>query len=386
MFQPSIIALDFETSLIDGTPSVDYYREDFKVVSCALAWKSEDGSVKTKCLFDIKDIVRTLERIQEEDIPVVVHNYAFDQAVIHTQFPEYSNVIKFDTMRLSQLCDNGGPDLGEEEDKGYEEILKELEGYKAYNGLSLENCISRLGDTKFYKHKEPFKKLMIERGGSDKAFNTLSNEEMREYNTLDAVVTLHLYEKTTDLLSSRKIDWSFDHELYKTVCKQTILAKCRGIFVNRDLLDKHIEDCKKRFENIEKAFLEKFSDKIQEIELEMKDKYLSKYKTEKGRNGVTPEDLPKFNINSTPQLKRLIIDKLGLKPKFFTKKGAPTFGAKLLWQYGEPGKMLMGRGKALIELKQGISLKLLSERDGKWHPDIKVASTRTGRLSGGSDA
>jgi hypothetical protein len=39
MYVPPVVVLDYETALLDGTPSVDYFREDFRVISAAAAWR-----------------------------------------------------------------------------------------------------------------------------------------------------------------------------------------------------------------------------------------------------------------------------------------------------------------------------------------------------------
>lgn len=36
--QPTVIASDFETALLDGSPSTDYYRGDFRIISMSAAW------------------------------------------------------------------------------------------------------------------------------------------------------------------------------------------------------------------------------------------------------------------------------------------------------------------------------------------------------------
>lgn len=33
-----VVSCDFETALTNGTPSVEFYREDFRIISAAMAW------------------------------------------------------------------------------------------------------------------------------------------------------------------------------------------------------------------------------------------------------------------------------------------------------------------------------------------------------------
>ena len=70
---------------------------------------------------------------------------------------------------------------------------------------------------------------------------------------------------------------------------------------------------------------------------------------------------------------------------FKTEKGNPSFAAKFLQQWGEGGEMLKKQKTILLELRQGEALHELSEETGRWHIDIKAASTKSGRLSGGSN-
>jgi hypothetical protein len=375
------VVLDFETALLDGSPSLDYYRKDFRAISCAFAWRDENGEIISRCIKGEEDINHFLGTFK--NTVFIVHNYAFDEAVMICRFPEHVGRIKIDTMRLSQMADNGGKEYVLESEKTFDAILDELEGMRNISGLSLEACNSRLGDKKYYKHKEPYKKLMLDRGGSKRSFELLTEEELYEYNTLDAIVTLDLYEKVTELLTSRGIDWKMDHKLYRSVCKQTILSKCRGVCVDKVALDQHINLMASNLDACERDFKERFSKEIAEIEAEMLVLALSLKSTEAGKNKVR-ENPPKFNMGSKTQLERLYVGKLGIKPMFFTPTGRPSFSVKLLSQWGEAGKYLDNKGKYMIEKAQGEALKKLSEYDGKWHIDIKVAAARSGRLAGGN--
>jgi DNA polymerase I-like protein with 3'-5' exonuclease and polymerase domains len=222
---------------------------------------------------------------------------------------------------------------------------------------------------------------MLKRGGTTSSFNLLTKQELGEYNALDAIVTLELYEKTLSVLEGRGIDWKPDHNIYRYMCELTTLSRIRGVRIYQELLDDHIQLKQQELIDIEENFRGHFQEHIDAIELELWEAEKATYKTKAKRDTV---EKPRFNINSPKQLARLFIDKLGIKPQFFTKRGAPTFSSKLLFQWGEGGELLKNRGKASIELAQGESLKALSEPDGRWHVSIKVAGTKSGRMAGGA--
>jgi hypothetical protein len=75
---------------------------------------------------------------------------------------------------------------------------------------------------------------------------------------------------------------------------------------------------------------------------------------------------------------------MGMVPKFYTKKGAPSFASKFSKQWGEGGEILKKQQTYALEQKQGENLYLLSEWDGRYHPDLKSCGTATNRLAGGA--
>lgn len=402
-FTPEFVICDFETALLDGSPSVEYYRNDFRVTSCAFAWRGEDGSLKTKVTWGEADTRKFIERCAKEQIPLIAHNLAFEMGVTKCRFPGLEDVWYADTMRLVQMGDNGGSSLSDDTPDLYRDLAA-LEGHKPFDGFSLEACASRFLEGKYYKHKKPFIDLMIERGGKKGDFHLLSAEELITYNALDAEVTLVLYEELTRILAERRIDWTRDHYLFRSRCRLTVGAKIRGVKVDLAQVDRHIALKRSELAEIERKFFDRFASEIAEIEAEMVLKYVEGATTEKGKEKrrMEMELSPiKFNLASTDQKRRLFIDKLGLEPKFFTdtkkrkkkfdadgneivKPKKATLGKKLLWQFGEAGEYLVKLGGTRIALQQSENLKMLAEYDERYHVDIKVVSTRSGRLGGGS--
>lgn len=385
MFTPSYMSLDYETALLSGEPSVEAYRDDFRVVSCAFAWRQEDGSIKKVVTWGETDTEKMLEKIQRTQVPVVIHNLAFEMLVTKCRFPSIDPMGWTCTMRLTQMKDNGGSSAWIQK-QDVTTRLTQLEGYAPQNGFSLEAAASRFLGRQYYKHKHPYYEKIIARGGKKKDLNLLTPEELVEYNALDAEVTLVLYETLTKQLAELGVDWTKDHKLFRYRCHLTTGSRIRGVRVDLSQVDRCIETKTKELAEIEEKFLLAFKSQIAEIEAEMAETYINVPKTEKGRQNRREEleRAPiKFNINSSDQKRRLFVDKLGLEPRFFTDKGAATLGAKLLWQFGESGKFLEKLGTVRISLQQTETLKKLAEYDGRYHVDVKVVGTRSSRMSGG---
>ncbi len=387
MYRPTHIVVDFETALLDGSPSLEFYREDFRVLMAGWSWKRSDGSVMVKCTVGEDETRMFFERLPP-GVTLICHNYSFEWAVTAWRFPGFEELIGIDTMRLAQLADGGGPEHYEET---YESILSALEDRKQFNGLSLEACVSRFCDGESYRHKTPFIDLILERGGKKGDLNLLTPDELKMYNTRDAEVTLALYEAVTANLKGQEVDWTKDHYFYKNRCRLTAEAKAFGVLVDQAQVKSHIEFETSNIGAVENKFFETYRTQITEIEAEKAEAWVNGVKTEKARegrrqqirDGNAPQEI-KFNLGSTKDKKALFIDKLGLTATFKTPTDNPSFGAKLLWQYGEPGLMIVKLGTHKISRSQAESLKELSARDGRWHLDLKCTGARTNRMSGGS--
>jgi hypothetical protein len=387
-FVPSLLVIDYETALLDGIPSVEAYRDDFRATSAAFAWRDKDGYLMLMCKWGEDDIRDALIQIRDCGAKLIAHNLQFELMATKCRFPGMEDLIQIDTMRLAQMSDNGG-DCESEDDITFEDELLEVEGKKPFDGLSLEACVSRFLKGRDYRHKKPYLDLIVSRGGVKGDFHLLTQEELTEYNLKDAEVTMYLYEALIDLLGSRGIDWSRDHVLYRSRCDLVSQSEIEGIMIDVGQVDSHIEFETKNLQEIEVAFREAYKDQIASIEARKAEAYVSKYRSEDGRlkalarisEGLEPKVM--FNLASRKDKTAFFIEELGMDPRFFTKKGNPTFGSKFLWQYGEAGLSMSGIGRTRLSKKQAESLKKLSSRDGRWHHKVRCASTRNGRLSGG---
>jgi hypothetical protein len=370
--KPSLVVIDYETS------GLEYFRDDFEVLTAAFLWEL-NGVVKTVVREGKPSILAFLQKCKRAGAKLICHNYSFEYGVTKHQFPGYEDLIEIDTMRLLQVADNGGKEA-EEQELTLEDEIAILEGKRAVKrlGLSLQAGAQRWCSSEWHNHKERFYELIRERGVKNKKpaeqLNLLTREELIEYNTIDVKVTWELYKSITKRFEQDGYRWELDHEIYKSMARLLCKAEVRGIRVDKEKAVEHIRNTSAEMERVISSFKTLLAKEIAEIEVEQ---------------GA------EFNTRSTKQLAKLFIDKLGMKPTFRnepTKKmiesgitvGSPSFRAKFLHTWGEGGVLLKKQKTLLLQLKQGEALLENSELDGRWHLKMKAASTRSGRLSGGS--
>jgi DNA polymerase I-like protein with 3'-5' exonuclease and polymerase domains len=388
MYKPTFVVADFETALLDGSPSVKFYRPDFRVTTCGFGWYDKDGNVKTVCKEGEDEVKAFLVKCQSQNIPLVCHHLGFERGVTQCRFPGLEDLFQIDTMRLAQQADNGGPDGYE---STYEEEMAELDGRKHSNGLGLEACASRFLTAEFFKHKQPYLDLITARGGKKGDFHLLTKEELVAYNLKDVETTLALYTTLIEKLRAANIDWHKDHMLYRSRVKQVVNARIEGVKVDLEQAAFHIELEEQNILKINTEFREKYKEHIDAIEQSKIDSWVLSSKSPntqaKRRQSVEESGIPedcRFNLGSGKDKANLFVGRLGLEPKFKSPTGAPSFNAKLLWQYGEPGLLLTKLGTHKIAKIQTETLRdMAAEYDGRWHIDMKCASTRNGRMSGG---
>lgn len=378
------VALDYETALLTGEPSVDFYRPDFRVKSMALSYRDPNGI--HSLYFDSEESSKTiLEEIAKRQIQVVVHNLAFEYGVTKNRFPDLDILWHADTMRLVQNADNGGSSA--EEDS----LDAELGNTDNSKGLGLTKCVQRWLPEEYHNHKEPFHKTIrdqgIKKGHEGKNLNLLSPQQLKDYNTADSVTTLLLYEQLSSYLAFDGFDPDFDHYLYRTVCKLISDSRSRGVVIDRSYLTNSVVILNNEIQSSISDFRAMFLSHINDIEEEKRKAYLNAYKSEKGRLSAEKairEDasLIEFNINSSKDKEALFVNRLKIQPNFLTESGKPSFAKAFLGQWGAGGKLLKKRGTLSISKSQCETLLEKSSYDGKWHIDLMAAGTTTGRFKG----
>lgn len=400
-FLPELIVIDFETALTNGVGSLEFYRDDFRAVSLAASWVTSDGSIKSKWLQGEEAQHKFLSNLARHRIPLAAHNLQFDLGVALCRFPDLDLNWTVDTMRLVQVYDNGGKVARKQQDefKSIDDLIEELEtGSKPKTGLGLQSAASRLLPAKYHNHKAKYYEWIranipgVKRGKEGMYLTQMPSDLQLSYNVSDTEIALQLYIHTTTRFESEKYDWRLDHQLYLHTLRDIVANKIRGVPVDRALLLQNIESIRAELQDIESQFRLSVDAGIRAVERDREAKFIDGPKTERGRdnrraklsNPAIYDKNVKFNVNSNKQLEDLFVGKLGMKPKFVTKNGNPSFRSAVLHQWGDAGLILKKRRKRLLVLKQSEALYELTEYDGRWHLDLKAAGTATSRFAGGS--
>lgn len=397
-----LVAVDFETAVFkDGKAqaSTEFYLPEFRITSCAFAWKS--GTAYDHLYVVGEDKVKeVLAYLSASKNPLIAHNLQFEHGVVLCRAPGLTLNWVADSMRMCQLWDNGGEKWAdapmsleelyelaeqEEKDRNDKKIRNPLQG------LSLSACVKRiLGPD--YDHKEKayaaLRQLGVPAGKEKVNLHMLPPADMEAYNVGDAIASLRLYEFITKEFHREKYDWSLDWVLFKFMMDRMVQTRIRGIKVDLAKVDAAIAEISAEIEGIRQAFKSAMDNHIKKVEERRLQIKLATYKTELGKikylqSGKHHKELA-FNPGSTTQLAMLFVGELGIAPQFVTKKGAPSFASSHLHQWGDGGRILERLKKRGIVLSQLTSLKELASRDGRWHVDIKVCGTSTGRMAGGS--
>lgn len=404
MYVPPVIVLDYETALTSGVPSVDYFRGDFRAVSAAFAWRREDGTIGSLFLQGEDAIADQLAQIQAQGVPIVVHNFQFEWGVTSYRFPGFESCIAYDTMRLTQVADNGGRTILRNPDR---DVFDPIE-YEEREGLGLVAAASRWLPEERKEHKAVYYAWLrenagVKRGQEGANLHLLPREMFEAYNIEDAVVTLLLFEALTAEFTRLEYDWTLDHSLYKSTARHVAAAKGAGARVDVAALEAYARQVEAEIAGIEAAFRERFKEEIRRMEETNETVYVGACSTMMGRErrqaALLQDRSPiAFNLSSNKQLERLFVHILGIKPKFWTKAPysnkprvkefvpQPSFKAAHLGTYGEGGELLVQRRRRLLVLQQTQALLKLAKYDGRWHPDIRACGTATGRMAGGGEA
>jgi len=89
----------------------------------------------------------------------------------------------------------------------------------------------------------------------------------------------------------------------------------------------------------------------------------------------------RFNLQSGPQLRKLLYDKMGYEKKIFSEKGEPSIAVKALQSMGGIGHILTQRNWLVKELGFIEKYLELTENRPTIHPSFRTPGTTTGRLS-----
>lgn len=374
------IALDIETVDADGIASFRWWLPGFRILSLALSWR--DGfDVKSWFSTDPNEIKKALLRLEMTKANLVVHNLAFEKGVFDTHYPAYKLNWHADTMRLAQLHDNGGDwrDLVFNNDVLDPEASPDL-------GVSLEAAASRVLGKDLHHHKAERDQFLKETHGIRSKqggfIHLLPEDILRRYNIADTTVTLELYETLSPMLD--KI-WPKDWELYLSRVNLMNKAYRRGILIDILKLKEYILRIDAEIDAIETQFLQFHAENVAIW------------------SRLFDQPAESFNVGSNLQLKQLFVGVLGMVGGHITEKGEklikegaitreqalteyPSFQSKHLHDWGGSAEILLKRRKRMLVLSQAQSTLWMAEQgQGRIHPEVRIAGTRTNRVSGGRD-
>ena len=406
----NLVCIDYETKDSRGA-SFEYFRKDFKVFALSCAWRdAESGEIVQWFSTNNAKIRQRLADFAYKGVKIVAHNIGYEYAVTKVCYPGIELNWYADTLRMGQIRDGGGNEFGEpeltlEQTIAYEmgELTdKEVNSihYKKM-GLSLEACAARfLTDETLHNHKQVAHGWLEEHKGIKKNFGRelhhLPYNMLEQYNNADTLVTLKLYETLSHWFKENDVEWQRDHQLYLLRGRLITGAYTKGIRINTDKLYEYILQLEDEIEAMEQELMTLYTEDMKVVEY-LRFKKLAEWasdpelKSDRARfkrwvkilSGEKDPDWKVFNINSSKQLQILFMDALEMVPQFYTPKGSPSFKTTHLHQWGEGGKILQNRKKRILVLTQCVNTYLAAQYDGRVHCSVKVAGTRTNRVSGG---
>ena len=399
-----LICIDYETASSEGA-STETWRKDFRALSCAFTWEENGKLISEYCVGEdaIKGFLSA-----NLDADYLAHNIAFEMGVTLARFPELKLNFWACTQRLLQMADGGGLPIIQQTDRqtGEKHTLTKQFPRPAYHstnlrrfpvkscGLSLQAGIKRWLPKDYHDHKAPYYEYLREQGvrkGSEgKNLHRLPPDKLRDYNIADTENTFRLYNRLLKHFETIDLDWRIDHDLYLSSVTLIVASKQRGTRILRNKLAKYINTQQAKLDAMDVKFREMFLPDILELEAQWANEWVNGLKTERGRKKRAEKlansgDLFRFSVNSTKHKTQLFVEKLKIKPKHFTEKGAPSFKKPFLAQWGEGGLLLKNKGTISIAKRQAENLLELSAIDGRYHADLKACGTATGRYAGGEN-
>lgn len=229
-------------------------------------------------------------------------------------------------------------------------------GFHGLKETALHYCdlnMASFKDTFAKKFKDDTTEIRILRGLKED-FRSAIN-----YASLDAYATFIVKDKLRELLANEEMVnnqslWDYFQEIEMPFTRVLYNLIRRGIMIDTG----YLEDLKPRM-----------TDSINQLERKI--------------NKIAGKEL---NLRSTPQLRWLLFDKLGLKPIKKTKSGAPSTDEGTLNQYADDGVevcKLISQLRKVNKIKSTYveGLSACADLDGRVHPTLTQHVTVTGRLS-----
>lgn len=422
-----IVAVDLETR------GNDYSDSSLEIVGVGLAW--DTGS----CYIPYTDIPSMEQDMVKQFLlthpGLIAHNVYFDGGVLYSKYHEHPNWY-VDTLSLYMQSANEGY-AGQTH--GLKDAQTRLLGWESSNETELDEWLVTNGYYRGNRYKDESKEHLLHMYRTG-ATSPEKGEMWRapihilgKYCILDAESTYLLYTHILrPVLDKFPALASYHIERFIPLIKLHIEQKMWGILMDREGLLARQEYLTKMIDEYSTKFITHSTvlPGIQQIESEMRQELAEKeperYKKlkpmpeepakytksgqlnknwekwhnnrdrylvpevsknwlnwqEKWKLAVAGKDPNyRFNLNSGPQLRKLIYEILGHPVEITTESGEPAIGIKALKKLDAPFDLLIERNYLVKELTY-ISdyLERVEHRD-TMHPSFRLPGTSTGRLS-----
>jgi len=351
------------------TTGFDCYHDSIFIFT--FSWKEHSAALLDLRKFLLEELTYIFEKLTQvfnNDSKKVCHNGSFDIEFLMSKKIRVKNYY-CDTILMHYLLD-------ENSNHGLEILAAELTDQGGYD-LPLQN----------------YKKI-----NKIDSYMDIPPEILYPYAILDADVTLRCYHQ----MINRIYEEGLQFVLFNIVIPiQKILCLTEYAGVSIDVL--HLKQTQEKYQNNINKQLEIVYNVPQVLEyvMEIKKKIISGFFTKWDNSkslqkkfstfdiylsSIKPEKLNyEFNINSSKQLKELLIDKMNLPILKQTDKGNVCLNDDVLQQYAKKNKFCsaLGQFRSLTHLKSTFldgTEKRLDEHN-RVHTDYLLFSTVTGRPS-----
>lgn len=392
--QSDVLAVDFET--VGG----DYSADGFRAVGLALAYDSGSCYIPFEA-FDDTTIHNVLDSLSYHK-GLIAHNVYFDGGVFVSYLAKHPEWLACTYALLASLA-NESP----EQKWGLKNAMTDLLLWENTNTIELDWWLIRNGYTRgtppagYSEATEDqiYDMLMEGRIRADHSKMHLAPADiLGKYSVLDAEACYLLYTQILQPVASQFPGLIQQHSDFIHTDKLLIEQKIHGMQVDRAGLQARLDTVLEEINKIDIEFRNKYSHYIQKLEQELLVPLTEREPAKFKKNGDVSKlwlnwkqkmldavegrlEEYKFNIQSGPQLRRLLYGLMQFPILVESEKGEPGVSIKALKQMSDVGPMLIERAYLLKErgFLEGY-LEMTAERP-TLHPSFRAPGTVTGRLS-----
>lgn len=213
-----------------------------------------------------------------------------------------------------------------------------------------------------------------------KSYVEAPRNEALEYGTRDILYTRRLYEFLRTSLKNEQIGDSLINHVHQ-LQYALLQTEIRGVKVDIDYLTELGTRLTSQIEQLKPQMRKLVENEIELIELELWEKKLATFKTDKGKSRVTR---PEFSFDSSRQLSDLLYTKLELPLQTNEKTGNVTVDDSALERLKSHHPVIeklrdyRETNKVLTTYVEGTAGRL---KNGLIYPEFRVNGTVTGRIS-----